>query len=192
MLTERQQEILDKSIEIISRKGIQGLTIKNLSKEIGISEPAIYRHFESKTDILLTILNNFMEMSVFMNEAILEMQETAIEKISFMFSKIIEIFAEEPSHISVVFSEEIFKNDEILKAKIIELMSLKEQTVEKVIKQGQENGEVRTDIDYKTLALIVMGALRFTVKQWDLRKQQENLKDEGDKLINALTLILKS
>ena len=54
MLTERQQEILDKSIEIISRKGIQGLTIKNLSKEIGISEPAIYRHFESKTDILLT------------------------------------------------------------------------------------------------------------------------------------------
>jgi len=52
MLTDRQIEIINKSIDIIATKGIQGLTIKNLSKEIGISEPAIYRHFESKTDIL--------------------------------------------------------------------------------------------------------------------------------------------
>jgi len=192
MLSERQQEIIEVSIDIIANKGIQGLTIKNLSKEIGISEPAIYRHFESKTDILLAILNNFQEMAVFMNEAVLEMEDTAIEKISFMFSKIIEIFSKEPSHISVVFSEEIFKNEEKLKNKIIELMTLKEQAIEQIILQGQEKGEVRTDIDNKTLALIVMGALRFTVKQWDLRKQQENLIEEGNKLIDALKAILSN
>ena len=58
-LTERQGEILDASINIISKKGIQNLTIKNISNEIGFSEPAIYRHFESKIEILLTILSMF-------------------------------------------------------------------------------------------------------------------------------------
>ena len=191
MLTERQIEIIDKSIDIIATKGIQGLTIKNLSKEIGISEPAIYRHFESKTEILLTILNNFEEMASFMNEALQDMNDTAIGKIEFMFTKIIDIFSIEPSHISVVFSEEIFKNEEILKDKIVNMMNTKEKAIEDIILEGQNKGEVRLDIDNKTLALIVIGSLRFRVKQWDLRDQHTNLQTEGQKLINGLKLILE-
>ena len=191
MLTERQIEIIDKSIDIIATKGIQGLTIKNLSKEIGISEPAIYRHFESKTEILLTILKNFEEMASFMNEALQDMNDTAIGKIEFMFTKIIDIFSIEPSHISVVFSEEIFKNEEILKDKIVNMMNTKEKAIEDIILEGQKKGEVRVDIDNKTLALIVIGSLRFRVKQWDLRDQHTNLQTEGKKLINGLKLILE-
>jgi AcrR family transcriptional regulator len=56
MQTERQKEILDTALDLISQKGIQGLTIKNLSKKIGISEPAIYRHYENKIEILLKYL----------------------------------------------------------------------------------------------------------------------------------------
>lgn len=192
MLTERQIEIIDKSIDIIANKGIQGLTIKNLSKEIGISEPAIYRHFESKTDILLAILNNFQEMSSFMNEALSDINDTAVGKIEFMFSKIIDIFTVEPSHISVVFSEEIFKNEAVLKEKIVEIMDIKEKTIEDIILEGQNKGEVRTDIDNKTLALIVIGALRFRIKQWDLRNQHKNLQAEGQKLIQGLKIILEN
>ena len=192
MLTERQIEIINSSIELIATKGIQGLTIKNLSKEIGISEPAIYRHFESKTEILLTILGNFDEMASFMNEAIKQMKTAStIEKIEFMFSKIIDIFSTDPSQISVVFSEEIFKNDEALKSVIVRIMNSKEKAVEDIILEGQNKGEIRTDIDHKTLALIVIGSLRFRIKQWDLKDQHKNLKSEGNQLINGLKLILE-
>jgi AcrR family transcriptional regulator len=61
MKTERQQEIIDVALDLISQKGIQGLTMKNLSKEIGISEPAIYRHFENKIEILLAVLDLFRD-----------------------------------------------------------------------------------------------------------------------------------
>jgi len=60
-LSARQQQIIEASIGLIDRLGIQGFTIKNLSKEIGISEPAIYRHFESKVEILSTILESFRQ-----------------------------------------------------------------------------------------------------------------------------------
>lgn len=190
MQTERQIEIVNKSINIIATKGIQGLTIKNLSNEIGISEPAIYRHFKSKTDILLTILNNFEEMASFMNEAIQDIDDTAIGKIEFLFTKIIDIFSIEPSHISVVFSEEIFKNEIVLKEKIVSIMNSKEKAVEEIILEGQKKGEVRNDIDNKTLAIIIIGALRFRVKHWDLRNQHTNLKEEGQELIKGLNAIL--
>jgi AcrR family transcriptional regulator len=190
VLSERQTEIIDKSISIIGTKGIQGLTIKNLSKEIGISEPAIYRHFESKTAILITILDNFKEMASFMGATMKDNNGAAMEKIEFMFTQIIEVFSVTPCFISVIFSEEVFKNDKILKEKVIEIMDQNEQTIETIIKQGQDKGEIRTDIDNNTLALMIMGTLRFRVKQWDLKNYHGDMKNEGARLIANLKLIL--
>jgi len=190
MLTERQAEIIDKSINLIATRGIQGLTIKNLSKEIGISEPAIYRHFESKTEILLSMLKNFEEMSSFIDAAMDQFAGTAMEKIEFMFSKIVDIFIEDPAHISVVFSEEVFKNDKILREKIVEIMEVKVKTIENIISKGQKKGEIRNDIDQRTLAMIVIGTLRFMVKQWDLKNQHNNLRKESKTLIKGLKTIL--
>ena len=44
-LTKRQKEIINTSSDLIATGGIQNFTMKSLSKDIGISEPAIYRHF---------------------------------------------------------------------------------------------------------------------------------------------------
>ena len=135
MLSERQQQIVEESVKLINEKGIQGLTIKNLSKRIGISEPGIYRHFESKTAIILTILDNFKEMSSMLSSMMENYQDTAFARISFMFSKMVEIFTDDPSIISVIFSEEIFKNDELLKQKVVEIMNMNEhqQLIDKCI-----------------------------------------------------------
>ncbi len=191
-MTSRQEEIIDRSIEIIATRGIQGLTIRNLSLEIGITEPAIYRHFRSKTDILLAILDKFEEILFFMNEAPVERKATAPEKLERIFLRIIEIFSKEPSHISVIFSEEIFKNDRVLKERITGILKKKRKVIEEILREGQEKGEIRKDIDPRTLSLIVMGSLRFMIKQWDLHDQHENLLKEGKKLIEGIQTILKN
>ena len=192
MLSERQEQIISESINIIDKKGIQGLTIKNLSKAIGISEPGIYRHFESKTEILLSILNNFKEMAVMLSEMMKSYEATAIEKIRFMFSKMLELFSENPSMVSVIFSEEIFKNEEVLKIKIVDILNLHGQTLENIISEGQSENSIRKDIDKKSLALITMGSLRLLVKKWDLNNHNFNLSTEGNKLIAVLSKVLSS
>ena len=191
MLSERQQQIIEESINIIDEKGIQGLTIKNLSKAIGISEPGIYRHFESKTEILLSILNNFKDMAEMLSGMMDGFEGTAIEKISFMFSRMLGLFLETPSMVSVIFSEEIFKNEELLKIKITDVLNLHAKTIENIIAKGQEENNVRKDIELKTLALMIMGSLRLLVKRWDLNSHNFDLNSEGDKLINGLDKILK-
>jgi len=189
-LTERQHEIIDCSIEIIDKRGIQGLTIKNISKEIGISEPAIYRHFKSKTDIILAILDNFKVMAEFLSDAMDNFEATAIEKISFMFSKMLEMFSHQPSIVSVIFSEEIFKNEAALLEKIREILNLHQQTVENIIIKGQEQNNVRCDVEKHSLALLVMGALRLLVKRWDLNQHNFDLEKEGSKLLDSLKILM--
>ncbi len=191
MQTERQKEIVETALDLIANKGIQGLTIKNLSKTIGISEPAIYRHFENKTAILMSLLNNFREMAVMLSGLMDTFEGTAAEKIGFMFTKMLGLFTENPSMISVIFSEEIFKNDELLKNKIVEILNLHAETIEKIIRKGQAEKNVREDIDEKSLALLVMGSLRLLVKKWDLNNYNFNLNKEGHNLIAVLEKILE-
>ncbi len=192
MQTQRQREITEKSIEIISRKGIQGLTIKNLSKEIGISEPAIYRHFDSKTAILLAILNSFKDTSLMLAGMMHNNEDPAIEKISFMFSKMLDTFSSTPAIVSVFFSEEIFKNEEELKNKILEIQNINQLTIETIIAKGQAQKDVRSDIDINNLAVIIMGAFRLLVKRWDLNNYNFNLKAEGKSLIKSLKIVISS
>lgn len=192
MQTDRQKEIIERSIEIISHKGIQGLTIKNLSKEIGISEPAIYRHFESKTAILIAILRSFKEMSDMFSEMMDNHNGMANEKMNLMFSKILLTFTETPSLVSVIFSEEIFKNDTILKNQITEIQLKNQKTLETLLKKGQNEKNVRNDIDAKRLALLIMGSFRLLVKNWDLSNYDFNLINEGKLLFASLELIISS
>ncbi|MEA1972657.1 MAG: TetR/AcrR family transcriptional regulator, partial [Candidatus Cloacimonadota bacterium] len=59
MLSERQQQIVVTAIKLIANKGIQNLTTKNIANEIGISEPALYRHFDNKLEILKAVITYF-------------------------------------------------------------------------------------------------------------------------------------
>jgi AcrR family transcriptional regulator len=190
MQTERQIQIIEESIKLIAEKGIQGFTIKNLSKAIGISEPAIYRHFESKTAILVAILDGFKEMAGMMSSISFDENQPAMEKVAFIFLRMLDLFFEQPTIISVIFSEEIFKNDNILKEKINEIQNLNLTKIERILEQGQKAGNVRNDIDKSSLALILMGAFRLLIKRWEINDYNFNLKQEGTKLINSLILIV--
>ena len=190
MLTDRQMEIVEKSIEIIDNKGIQGLTIKHLSHEIGITESALYRHFESKNDIIIAILNGFDEISLMLSEMMKAYEGTALEKIKTMFGNMLELFTASPSVVSVIFSEELFKNDEVLKKYVKEIQNRNQNTVEMILNKGQENNDVRKDVESKYLALIIMGSIRLMVKNWSLNDYGFNINDEGNKLVNAIGTII--
>ncbi len=191
-MTDRQNEIIKKSITLIAEKGIQGLTIKNLAKSINVTEPALYRHFENKTAILLAILDSFKNLMSNNKEIILLNDKTAIEKIHFIFNKYFERFSENPEFVSVIFSDEIFKNDKKLSEKIARLINKNEDLFCSIIKNGQEKNEIRSDIDSKHIAIMILGALRLLVKKWELSSYRFNLKVEGNNLFNSIKIIVSN
>ena len=190
IFTERQKEIIDVSIKIIAEKGIQQLTIKNISKSMGISEPAIYRHFNSKMDILLAILSNFKENNHIISTNILSTQTSSIDKIEFVLINHFKQFTTNPALAAVIFSEEIFQNDKRLAEQVNLIMQMNQKMIINILKNGQKNNVIRNDISKKQLSIIIMGTLRFLVTKWRLSKYSFDLKQEGADLWSSLKKIL--
>jgi len=189
MHAERHKEIVDVALNLIFKKGIQGLTIKNLSEKIGITEPAIYRHFDNKTHILITIIDFFKESNeqIYCNET---NSNSSIEKIDFLFHKYFTTFSKKPSLTSVIFSEEIFRNEPILIEKISKIIRNNDKILTELIMTGQKSGELRTDIEAKFLATVLMGSLRLCVKKWQLSDYSYNLLEESNKLQKSIKLLI--
>ena len=191
MQTERQEEIINTALEIISAEGIQGLTIKNISKRIGISEPAIYRHFDSKIHILTSILELLKKDSLNIFDNKISGSTNSIDSISSIFFQHFKMFNDKPELASVLFSEELFQNENILKNKVAEVIEHNGKILVSIIVSGQENEELRNDLKAENIAIMIMGTLRLFVKKWQFSGFKFNLEEEGIEIINMIKTLIK-
>ena len=191
MSTKRQTEILEKSIILIAEKGIQGFTIRNLAKKVGVTESAIYRHFKSKVSILCTILENFNDILLEFIKNIDQIELSSLDKIEYIYKNHIQEFIKNPALVSVLFAEEIFKNEKELSLKMMNILDINQNNFEKVIACGQKKEEIRNDLDKGQLALIVLASLRLTVKKWELTRYSFSLETEGAKISHTIKTLLR-
>ncbi len=54
--TPRQEEILDRTFELVREAGLANLTMKKVADRVGFTEPALYRHFPNKQALILGLL----------------------------------------------------------------------------------------------------------------------------------------
>lgn len=192
MLSDRQKQILEHSIRIIHSEGIQGFTVKNLSKAIGFTEAAIYRHFKSKNEILCAVLDTFIDkLDRFISE-IDDTERNALAKIEQVYQKLSTTFTKKPAYVSVIFAEEIFKNNNLLSKKVGKILQLNNDAFNSIIETGQKNNEITKDIESQDLTLMTMGAFRLMVKNWKMSDFSFNLKEHSKKLYKSIETLIKS
>lgn len=54
---DRQEQILDRTVELVAKDGLANLTMKKIAGRVGFSEAAIYRHFPTKQGLLLSLMD---------------------------------------------------------------------------------------------------------------------------------------
>lgn len=189
-LTDRQNEIVETALKLIADHGIQSLTIKNIANGIGVTEPAIYRHFASKSAILSSILDSFEEISESVLESGDQVESSPLNAIEHFLVDRYRRFSENPKLAKVMFSEELFLGDADLSTRMLKIMHSHKERMHKVITRGQKSREIRGDVDSLSLFRTIFGAMRLLVKQWCLSGFAFDLQKEGANLWNGQKLLV--
>ena len=190
--TNRQIEIIAAATKLIGEKGIQNLTTKNLANEMKFSEPALYRHFKGKTDILSSVLKYYrdeLKEDIF---NILRAETTGIEKIETIFKFQFAHFSRNPGIVMVIFSETSFQYDKELSQTVLEIMTQKKELMTNIIEFGQQDGSIRNDVNKNHLATIIMGSMRLTILRWRLTNFKFNLEEQGQVFFTTLKQLIQN
>jgi AcrR family transcriptional regulator len=188
-LTRRQTEIVAAALEIISSLGIQNLTIKKLAKQIQVTEGAIYRHFDSKEEVLAAVAGSFQSSSTEILKGILDSRMFGLDKIKSFFLGRCRQFSQNRGLVLVMFSDDIFKGYEELQKKVMDTIHSHQDLLLSAFAEGQKRGII-VDIEPQHLFVIVMGTPRLLVTRWRGSGFAFDLVKEGEKLWNSLEVLL--
>lgn len=177
--TQRSEQIVTVAIRLLSEGGFAALTIKNLARAVGVTEPALYRHFTSKTDILVAVLEHLEKNMNELFEQTLNRQSGVLDQIQTFYNRVFRSFSANPALAAVVLSEELFRHDKRLSERVARIMDTVEARILTLLRSKQGRRECRTDVPAKDLARMVMGSLRFIVTRWRLSGYEFDLEKEG-------------
>ncbi len=193
--TERQKDILKAAFNLIATQGIQELTIKNLAKAVGVSEPALYRHFESKASILAAVVD---EIVAIRNEAwrdtVME-GKPAVECLKSFFLRQAQTFESLPSLVIILFPDMLFKQDPVLLGRIRSMVKETGDRIKKLLEAGVAEGSFKNDLDSKAVSLMLIGGFRILVSEWQMNEDQHeklSLVKSTQQYVRSILLLISA
>ncbi|MBX3006983.1 MAG: helix-turn-helix transcriptional regulator [Melioribacteraceae bacterium] len=185
---ERQILIIDEAIKIIHELGYQAFSIRELSKRVGISEPAIYRHFLNKEDIVLGILGRFNEFDLSLFQEI-KKYEKPIEKINRFVRYHFEFLEKNPGMTSIIFAEEIFNQSDLLREKMLAIIERRKKLIKSIFDEAQAKKLV-IEVETNELVKIILGFIRMVILEWRMSGFSSSLSQSGKKAVNTIEKLL--
>lgn len=189
-LTIRQTEILDSAARLIAEGGMQRFTLRRVAAELGVTEPAIYRHFSSKHEILKAMLQRFSEGSL---TGLLDVQSRSADILASLQQFLANLFSSlklRPEMSALLFAEGMFRYDDKLADVVLRRMKKTQHRLTALLARGQQLGQIRSDVEAENLALVVQGTTRLLVNKWHLSGQESDISKDGLALADSLSKLL--
>ncbi|MGB9696546.1 MAG: TetR/AcrR family transcriptional regulator [Ignavibacteria bacterium] len=153
----RREQIKKAVLEIISKEGLKNLSTRNLAKKVGITEGAIFRHFKTKRDIILGIMKDVKStLMVELRQVALSEENSDTKLFKFLCTHVKYLIKNKGITI-LLFSEVAHMNDKELKGNLYNILSEQKILVEKIVKEGIENGIWTKKVIPQDFAMIYMG-----------------------------------
>lgn len=192
VVSDRQLEIIEAAGKILTESGVGGLTIKNLAKEMKFSESAIYRHFTSKEEIIVALLEYLAaNMDERYTKAISTEQSPEV-KFTKLFQNQFSFFKKHPHFVVAVFSDGLMEESQRINETILKIMSVKNKHLMPIILEGQQKKIFTNSISSDDLVHIVMGTFRLQMFKWRIANFQFDISRNGDKMIQSILTLIKT
>ncbi|GGB51917.1 TetR family transcriptional regulator [Lentibacillus populi] len=180
-MTSKQIKILEAAIELIAEKGYSATSTSEIAKRAGVAEGTIFRHYRTKKDLLLSIVNpviiNFMApvfAEKFVDQVFHE-SHTSFEDFLYLFIKNRFEFVQSNVPLIKIVIQELAFHPEIQaafkKASLEKVFPAIDQTLN-VYKEKNQLKNIPNDSIMRMIAPTVIGFLltRFIIqpdKDWD-------------------------
>ena len=189
--TTRKKQITESVMEVIASEGIQNLTMKKIADRIGISDAALYRHFNTKNDMLvymvgqieIGLISHIKEKAELREEPLDQLKEVLVQHLKYVENK--------PAIPTILFSEALHYEDHRLKNKIARLLNDYRNFIKSILDEATAQQQVRQNLDTQIAAEMVIGVIQSTVIFWSLSDHSYSVAENSEKIWEQLYNSLK-
>jgi AcrR family transcriptional regulator len=154
----KREHILEAAIRVFARHGYHGARVSDIAAEADIAYGLVYHYFRNKEEILRTIFEERWNAFLHVVDKIAEGPGPASGKLHAVAGLILYAYRRRPDWVKVLVFE-IQRSSRFSEPEQIRAVGRLFQSVARVVRAGQEAGELRADIDAQLACLAFIGAL---------------------------------
>jgi AcrR family transcriptional regulator len=187
----RKQQIAIAAMEILSEEGMQNLAMMKIANRIGVTDAAIYRHFTSKDEMLIFMID-MIEKAMFTRiVTLIENIEDPLLKLEKVLRFQLEFCEDNKGIPRIIFTEFLQYQNKKVKKKIAKILNNYMTFIQKMLKAAVSNGQIKKDINLDSAATIFLGMIQSNVILWTLADYSYPLKSKINSLWEEYSKIIK-
>ena len=155
-MSARRSELTREAARLFAEKGYHGTSIGDLAEALGVQKGSLYHHIESKQDLLYETMREGATAFHAALDAIPE-DAAAADKIRLALRGHLRVVAEQLDVATVFVREWRYLEGERREA-IVRERRRYEERFRALFREGRELGELRTDLDDATAALLALSS----------------------------------
>jgi len=177
----KYKQIIDAAVIVIAEHGYHQAQVSKIAKQANVADGTIYLYFKNKEDILISLFQEKMGEFVEKIEDEINEVQSASEKLSVLIKTHFDIMSSDP-HLAIVTQLELRQSNKDLRLKINEVLKGYLKLVDSVLKEGINNGEFKSDLNYKLARQMIFGTLDEIVTTWVMNEQKYSLQNLTDEI----------
>jgi AcrR family transcriptional regulator len=188
-LLHRKEYLILTTIDIIEECGIQGLTTREIAKRQNVSEATIFRHYKNKNELLLAVLDYYIQFDTDIFQSIRITDLTPIEAIKYYVMEFAEYYQNYPAITSITQIYDVLRYYPELENKVKEIQQNRTTMLTELIDTAREAGDISREYYSQMIAVMILGFIREICLNWRLEKYSFSFRD---RIKASLNLFLKA
>jgi TetR/AcrR family transcriptional regulator, fatty acid metabolism regulator protein len=155
----RKEVILQQAMELIIENGLGGLTMSNVARRMEFTEPAMYRHFQNKEDL---VVNLIQRVSGCLEEVFNQFDRNEPPAVFFpKYYEALLLYFEKVRGVTLLFlSESSFNSAQATRDELQIMFKAQNQRITSYLETAKSRGEILPDVDPTVAALVFLGTVQ--------------------------------
>jgi AcrR family transcriptional regulator len=164
----RREQIAEAALQLVASQGLRRLSVAAVARRVGLVPSGIYRHFHSKDEILSAVLERIEKRLLENVEAARQETSDPLERLRNVLMRHIRFIREGRAIPRIIFSDDFHGEHQERKEKVMSIFSQYSGQLADIVRSGQQQGLIRSDLDPGTVALMIFGIVMPAGILWHL------------------------
>jgi AcrR family transcriptional regulator len=164
----RREQLADATLAVVADHGLRGLSVAAVARRVGLTPSAIYRHFPSKDAMLDAVLDRMRERLHGAIAAARAETDDPVDALHRLLTRHLQLLRRNRALPRVVLSDDYHLGHPERRQRLLGVFSGYLEGVADIIRQGQRDGCIRSDVNARSLAILFLGLVQPAGVLWTL------------------------
>lgn len=183
--TERKKQIVDITLKLLKTERVEQVTTRQIAEHIGVSQPALFRHFSNREAIFIAVVDRTREHFANLARDIFKTDNQALEVLSQFCFALLSYVEKNPGISRILFYDVASGREETLRKSLRQLIAMQLGLVETLLMEAIESDQLPRSLDAEQAANQWLALVSGTVLQWQISGGEKSLCAQSERIITT-------